>query len=202
MTVASHLAHAASLKASAPDGLARLADSTCMHAPLATHAWRRLVRVFKVPHGERPNPLYLRRDPRNRFDPPGGGFRVLYAAFHLDVCLAEVLSRRSTESAADANRMADARYFVGELFPAKPLRVVDLTKLHLLDPQAADAMDALRHSQAFSEAVHRLMPHADGMIYRSTRSRRSAAWVLAVFERGIERAGLRTRSVVPLPIGP
>lgn len=185
------------MTAPAPDELARLADLAWMRASLTTLAGPHFLRVFKVPDGERPDPLYLKRDPRNRFDSPAGGFSVLYAAFHLDVCLAEVLSRQSAESPVEADRTPDARYFVGELCSAKPLRVIDLTRGVLPDLQAGDAIGALRRSQAFSEEVYRFVPGADGIIYRSIRARGNAL-ALALFERGLERAGLHVCSVVPL----
>lgn len=187
------------MKAPVAGASSRRADPACMHAALCTHDTPRLVRVFSVPAGQHPDPLHMRRDARNRFDPPGGGFHVLYAAFHLDVCLAEVLSRGPAGSPPQTDRTPVARYFVGELFPAEPLRMVDLTQALPPHALAGDAMASLPDCQALSEAVHRFVPRADGIVYRAARARHSGSRAVALFQRGVERAGVRAGSVVPLP---
>lgn len=168
-----------------------------------------LCRIFKTPPGSHPVPVFYGTDAKYRFDCPlssGSKFGVVYAAYELITCFAEVISRdRNCKDfvnkgilLSEANDINNR--YVANLYANIPLKLADLTDLGLyhLGAEAGEfhSIDYKTHTQPWALKIHERPENVDGLIYFSRFLNGKKA--VAIFDRGGARVSLGASASIPL----
>lgn len=173
----------------------------------------KLMRIFRTPPTAHPAPVYYGDGSRSdyRFDPPSTAvgpdrFGVMYAAYDLETCFAETITREDNRKPLKFGALAVSysgqvvpRY-VADLDADMPLRLADVTDLGLysLGADAAEFNSANYpvDTQPWALEIFRRPETVDGIYYRSRFLNGRIA--VAIFERGGLRIGLRPSNVTKL----
>ena len=106
--------------------------------------------------------------PQNRFDAPGGEYRIMYAAERLEGAFVETILRRPTGRILRRAQVEDRMWT--ELRLERALVLAKLfgegLQFHKIDPSVS-ASDNYRATRALALALHTDFPELDGLAYRS-----------------------------------
>ncbi|QSB02475.1 RES family NAD+ phosphorylase [Methylomonas sp. EFPC1] len=165
-----------------------------------------LMRIYKTPSGYHPLPVYYGKKGVYRFDCPAVGtgynFGVLYAAFDLETCFAEAITREKnyknfqhggiylSKSTDIMNRS------VANLKAEIELKLADLTDvgLYQLGAEAGEfhSKDYVTNTQPWALEIYRRPENVDGILYVSRFLNGRKA--VAIFDRGGARTSLEVSS--------
>jgi RES domain-containing protein len=132
-------------------------------------------------HPRRYQPLHFGNTGFNRFDAPGGQYRILYVAADVHGAFIETFGRQLGERRLEAAHVASRA--LSQVTHGHPLQLVDLTGPGLSQIGADTRLTAANYdlSQRWALALHEHPDQPDGLLYRSRHD--PSRLCAAIFDR-------------------